>query len=354
MRTLAAYLLRTVLAATGLVLMVLLAIAGFIEFVGQLDNIGTGSYTTAGALLYTSLRMPILAVEMLPVAVLLGALLGLGNLASHSELVAMRAAGISARRLALSVALSGVILAVGGSLIAEFIAPPLDQFARKYRSAESNQAALAGQRNTWVRDGQVVFNVQSIDDQLQFGGVYVFEVDADQRLTMMAHASRADVAEGDRWSLQNFRITRFDTPNITSESLANTVQQYNVDAELLGIAALRPASLSIRGLLAYLDYLKINSLDARAYATEFWGRIANALAIVMMPILAIGFVFGSLRSSGAGARLLVGMLIGLGYFLASRTLANSGQVFGLEPFMVGLAPAAALALATFFAVNRVR
>ena len=354
MKTLTGYLLRTVLTATGLVLMVLLAIAGFIEFIGQLDDTGTGSYTTAGALLYTSLRMPLLAVDMLPIAALLGALLGLGNLASHSELVAMRASGISARRLAAAVASSGLLLAARGALLAEFIAPPLDQFARKYRSAERNQADLAGQRNTWVRDGRLVFNVQSIDDQLQFGGVYVFEIDSDQRLTMMAYASRADIAEGDRWALENFATTRFDAPNVSSESLASTVRQYNVDAELLGIAALRPASLSLRGLVAYLAYLKLNSLDARAYATELWGRVADTLAIVMMPILAIGFVFGSLRSSGAGARLLVGVLIGLAYFLASRTLANSGQVFGLEPFIVGLAPAAVLAVTTVIAVNRVR
>ncbi|MEM7611491.1 MAG: LPS export ABC transporter permease LptG [Pseudomonadota bacterium] len=354
MRTLAAYLTRTVLLATGLVLMVLLAIAGFIEFIGQLDNTGTGSYSTAGAVLYTALRLPLIAVDMLPVAALLGGLLGLGGLAAHSELVAMRAAGISARRLAASVAVSGVLLAVVGGIVGEYIAPPLDQFARKYRSAERNQADLAGQRNTWVRDGQRIFNVQSIDDQLQFGGVYVFEISEDERLSMIAYARRADLAEGNEWSLQNLSQTRFDGRKALGETLDSSVQRYNVDAELLGIAALRPSSLSLRGLYAYLNYLKANKLDSRAYATEWWSRLSDIAAVVLMPILAIGFVFGSLRSSGAGARLLVGMLIGLTYFLASRTLANSGQVFALEPFVVGIAPAAALAIITAIAVNRVR
>ena len=73
-----------------------------------------------------------------------------------------------------------------------------------------------------------------------------------------------------------------------------------------------------------------------------------------MPMLAIGFVFGSLRSTGAGARLLVGVLIGLGYFLASRTLANSGEVFSIDPLLVGIAPTAALALATAIAIQRIR
>ncbi|MEL6950338.1 MAG: LPS export ABC transporter permease LptG [Pseudomonadota bacterium] len=354
MKTLAAYLLRTVLGATGLVLLVLLAVAGFIEFIGQLDDTGEGSYTTAGAALYTALRLPMLGVDMLPVATLLGALVGLGNLAGHSELIAMRAAGISARRLGLAVAVSGLLLAVGGAVIAEYIAPPLDQFARKYRTAARNRADLAGTSNTWVRDGRRVFNVERVDEQLQFGGVYVFEVESDQELAMVAYASRADLDPDGRWALQSFTETRFDGMNVSATSAPTILRDFNVDAELLGIAALRPYSLSVRGLLAYLSYLRANRLDARAYETELWSRVSDVLATVLMPMLAIGFVFGALRRSGTGARLTLGVLIGLAYFLASRTLANSGQVFALEPALVGLAPSAALAIATIIVLQRVR
>ncbi len=354
MKLVATYLLRTVLLATGLVLVVLLAVAGFIEFIGQLDDTGEGSYTTAGALLYTALRLPLLGVDMLPVATLLGALVGLGNLAGHSELIAMRAAGISARRLGMAVAVSGLLLAFGGAVIAEYIAPPLDQFARKYRSAARNKADLAGRGNTWVRDGRRVFNVERIDEQLQFGGVYLFEIEPDQELAMVGYASRADLDAEGRWALESFTETRFDGMNVQATRAPSILRDFNVDAELLGIAALRPHSLSVRGLLAYLDYLRANRLDARAYETELWSRVSNLFATVLMPMLAIGFVFGTLRRSGTGARLTLGVLIGLAYFLASRTLANSGQVFALEPAIVGLLPGAALALATAVVLQRVR
>lgn len=354
MKLLAGYLLRTVIAATGLVLLVLLALAGFIEFIGQLDDTGRGSYNTAGAALYTALRLPLIAVDMLPVAALLGALLGLGGLASHSELIAMRAAGISARRLALAVSLSGVLLAFTGLAVAEVIAPPLDQFARKYRSAARNETEQSGRRDTWVRDGGRIFNVGGIDDQLGFGGVFIFEIDDRQQLQRVGFASRADMADGNRWALENYSETVFSDGRIEARQVDNVAQRYNVDAELLGIAALRPGSLSLSGLRAYLGYLRLNKLDSRAYATEFWSRIANIGAVVLMPVLAIGFVFGSLRSAGAGGRLLVGVLIGLGYFLLSRTLANSGQVFSIDPLLVGFAPTVALAIATLIAVNRVR
>ncbi|MEO0364292.1 MAG: LPS export ABC transporter permease LptG [Pseudomonadota bacterium] len=354
MRLLAGYLMRTVIGGTGLTLLVLLALAGFIEFVGQMDDTGTGTYTTVGALLYTTLRMPLLAVDMLPVASLLGALLGLGALAGNSELIAMRAAGISAWRLAGAVLLTGLVLSVGGAVVAEYLAPPMDQFARKYRSAARSDSQLAGTQNTWVRDGDTVFNVETNDGQLSFGGVFVFELGDGQQLRSLGRATQADLADSDGWVLQNFAQTRFDGYSVQAESKARQLQGFNVDAELLGIAALRPRSLSMSGLLAYLGYLNSNGLDTRGYATELWRRVGDSIAVVLMPVLALGFVFGSLRRSGAGARLLLGVLIGLGYFLISRTLSSSGQVYQLSPVIVGLAPAMLLLVATVIAVRRVR
>lgn len=354
MKLLGGYLMRTVIGGTGLTLLVLLALAGFIEFVSQMDDTGTGTYTTVGALLYTTLRMPLLAVDMLPIAALLGALLGLGALAGNSELIAMRAAGISAWRLARAVIATGLVLSIGGAIVAEYLAPPMDQFARKYRSAARSDSELAGTRNTWVRDGDAVFNVETSEGQLSFGGVFVFELDEAQRLRAVGRATQAELATDDGWVLRNYAETRFDGYSVEAESSARRLQKFNIDAELLGIAALRPKSLSISGLLAYLAYLDTNGLDNRGYATELWRRVGDAIAVVLMPVLALGFVFGSLRKSGAGARLLLGVLIGLAYFLVSRTLSSSGQVYELDPALVGLAPAMLLMFATVIAVRRVR
>ena len=91
------YLMRTILTSTALVLIVLLALAGLIEFIAELDDT-RGDYQTAEAILYTLLRLPNLAFEMLPVSTLIGSLLGLGGLAASSEITVMRSAGISVTR----------------------------------------------------------------------------------------------------------------------------------------------------------------------------------------------------------------------------------------------------------------
>ena len=132
------------------------------------------------------------------------------------------------------------------------------------------------------------------------------------------------------------------------------VESFDLDAEMLGITLVKPVSLSARGLMGYVSYLNKNGLDAQRYETELWSRVARTATVVIMPALALAFVFGSLRSSGAGARLMIGVLIGLAYFLASEMSANSGQVFNLNPAVVTWLPSIALLTITGFALTRVR
>jgi lipopolysaccharide export system permease protein len=73
-----------------------------------------------------------------------------------------------------------------------------------------------------------------------------------------------------------------------------------------------------------------------------------------MPILSLSFVFGSLRSGGAGGRLMIGVVVGLAYYLASETLANSGQVFKLDPAIVNWLPFVVLCAITTIALVRIR
>ncbi len=355
MTILGRYLMRAVLSATVLVLAVLLAIAGFVEFVAQLDTVGEGNFTVVSALLYSVLRLPLLAVQMVPVAALIGALLGLGQLASQSELTVMRAAGVSKRQLAATIAVSGLVLTLVTAIVGEFLAPPMDQFARTYRTAlKRGDTGTATAGNVWVRDGDTVLNIERLIGELDVGRVYLFDFDADQNLKSVGHALNAGLDGEERWVLENYVATHFDGDTTRVESAARATPAANINSDVLGVAIIRPTSMSLRGLRTYIDYLSGNGLTADAYAAEFWSRIATFVAIVLIPVLAIGFVFGSLRNTGNGTRTLVGVLIGLGWYLATRLLSNSGQVFDLNLVLTAWFPSIALAVITIVAVSRVR
>lgn len=348
------YLMRTILLSTLLVLIVLLALAGLFEFIGQLDNV-QGSFGIPQALMYALLRLPQLTFEMLPIAALIGALLGLGGLATNSELVVMRASGISMARLAGMVALSGVVLTVITALIGEYIGPPLDYFARNMRNeARYEQEDRNGGNTAWVKDGPVVLNLERLNSEFEFGSIYMFRFNDDKSLQSIARAENSGIDDDDRWVLENFRETRFDNDGVQVVESSREIESFDVNSELLGITLVKPVSLSARGLISYVRYLKKNDMSAERYEMELWSRIATTSTVVIMPVLALAFVFGSLRSAGSGGRLVIGVLIGLAYFLASETLANSGQVFNLNPALVTWVPTLALLLVTVFALSRVR
>ena len=348
------YMMRSILAMTALVLLVLLALAGLFEFIAELDDT-QGDYQTLQVVLYSLLRLPQLAFEMLPIAALIGSLLALGGLASNSEIIVMRSAGLSVVRLAVMVGITGLTMLMLTGLLGEFIGPPLDYFARNMRmQARSEQSEERLGKEAWAKDGDMFLHFERVSSEFDFGSIYMFQFDEFNELKSIARAENSGIDDDDNWVLQNFRETQFNDNGVQVVETSFAVESFNIDAEVLGISLVKPQSLSGRGLMSYIDYLKRNSLDADRYETELWYRIARTATVMVMPLLALAFVFGSLRTGGAGARLMIGIVIGLAYYLASEMLANSGQVFNLNPAVVAWLPSGVLLIVTIFALNRVR
>jgi lipopolysaccharide export system permease protein len=346
---------RAIMSMTGLVLGVLLGLFVFIEFVGELDDVGTGDYNILQALLFAVLKLPNMANIMLPMAVLMGALLGLGSLANHSELVAIRAAGVSTRRLAGAVMATGLVLTLVALVLGEYVGPPLDRYARQMRTAaKHSQTGVSTGQSVWVRDGNTILNISQLTDDFRFGGVFVFKMSPDGDLASIGRADSAGVNDENEWVLNNFAESIFVKDGVVTRRSRRSLQKNNLSADLVGLAVVRPSSLSGLNLYRYIRYLERNGLDAQRYAVAFWNRIASAVAVTPMCILALPFVFGRMRSAGTGARMVVGLIIGLAYFLGSRSLADGGLVFDLNPALVAWLPTIALVGVTALAVQRVR
>lgn len=348
------YLTRAILIGSALVLVVLLALAGLFEFIAELDDV-RNNYQTPQAILYTALRLPNLAFEMMPVAVLIGSLIGLGALASHSEIIVMRASGLSVRRIAGMVAFAGGVLLVFAALLGEFVGPPLDFYARDMRlNARLGQEDEQLGNATWVKDGPVYLHLERVSSEFEFGSIYLYRFNDDHTLASIGKADNSGIDDDDRWRLENLRETRFEHDAVQVVESSVAVQSFEVNAELLSNALAKPLSLSLRGLRSYIDYLDRNALDSSRYRSELWYRVSRTVTVLVMPILALAFMFGSLRTGGTGSRLLIGVVIGLAYYLASEMLANSGQVFNLDPVLVSWLPATALVLVTGVALARIR
>lgn len=355
MSVLARYLMRSVLAYTLLVLLVLLVLNGLYLLITQQDEIGIGTYTTAHALMFVGLNMPQQAFDMLPIASLIGALLSLGNLARLMELVVIRAAGVSTVRIAMWVASAGVVLMAMTWVLGEYVAPPMEQYAREMKTFEKfHDYSMAGNRGAWAKDGDTIFSVQQQSAGNSYGGVYVFKFDAQRRLRSMGRANSASIDADNRWQLSDYRESRIEADRIVPTREPSTVLATNLSAEFLGLAAVKPDSMPVRALYSYMQHLKRNGLDARASETAFWARIARTLAVAIIVVLAVPFAFGPMRSTGTGARTVVGIMIGVVFLLIAKLMESSGALFDLPPVVVGWTPTVLLALITSIAVARVR
>ncbi len=348
------YLYRTVLIYTAMALAVLLTLGALFLFISQQSDIGIGNYGAADAFLFTFLNLPAQAFELLPIGALIGALMGLGNLASGSELVVTRASGVSVWRIAWPVGLAGLTLAIAMYGIGEYVAPPMAQFAKQEKTTDKlADISFAGSSGAWVKDGNLILRVQTGEVDQAFGGVSLFEL-AGNRLLSVKHAESISVADPGHWRLHNVSTTRFGTDKIDSEVVPEMTMSSSVNPDFLGLAATDPDLLTLRGLWSYIEHLKRNNLGTASYEIGFWSRIARLVAVIVVALLALPFVFGPLRTTGAGTRTVIGVLLGTVFFLITRTVENGGQLFNLNPALVGWLPTMVIGFCTLVAISRTR
>ena len=351
------YIVRTILGSVLMVGAALLMLGALFIFIGEQDDIGSGGYTALGALWYTLLNLPIFAFDLLPIVALIGSLIGLGSLARGSEITVVRATGISIAHLAGICLLAALVLVGCAVLLGEFLGPALQQTAREQKAFSRFNNVSFGGGGAWVRDGNLILHVARQSSQSQFGGMQIFELSGDHRLLALAqaqHATAASAGSKGKWMLSDYAESRFSGDTVSKSAPSQHVLQSNVTAGFLGLAIENPDQLTNRALWRLISYYRANSLDAREYVFAFWSRIARTVAVIFSVLLAIPFVLGSLRSTGTGTRMLMGLVLGIGFFLLEKLIESGTVVFNLNPVVLAWLPTTLLALVTLALLARAR
>ena len=351
------YIGRTVVGNVLLVLFVLTALAAIINFVSEIHvTYNHEHYTLWNAALYTLMKTPGGMYDMFTVAVLLGALLGLGELASHNELTVLRASGVSAARLGGAALCGGLLLAVACVVIGEFVAPYTEQHAEDRRAElVESRANPLGAGGVWAKDDGAYVNVRSMTGRDTVHGIYTYKVDSQRQLEEASFAA-IGVFAGTDSGLSSVQGTVLKPDGQGASVYAHPREPWKtlLNPELISLFAVDTTSLSARGLYHYIGYMQDNHLDDRRYVAEFWARLAKPVAVLAMLLLAMPFVFGPLRSSSTGQRLLIGMLIGIGFYVFNAIFMQAGIVFGLNPFISAWLPTLLLAATGVIAVQRIK
>ncbi len=348
------YIFRTVATTTLVALLVLLLLEFFLSLLVELEDVGKGRYDLLAAFHYLLLIQPQRLYELFPMALLVGGLLGMGALASGSELIVMRAAGLSLTRLTGSALQAGLILSLAVLVLGEFVAPPLEQTAYEQRAAaKSESMAIRGGRGFWARDGDYFIHVRAVLPGIRLVDIHVFKVGPDTRLETLVAAQGARYMEG-RWLLEEVNRSVLNGDSARTEHLPSLEVASAISPQVLDVLATHPSELSIRDLLVYVDYLERNGLDAQEYRLVLWRKLLAPLIYTTMLVVAMPFVFGPQRSTGTGYRLLVGLLLGLAFFLSNYLLGNVVLLYGLPPLMGAGLPTLLFLGGGFYALRRLR
>lgn len=347
------YLARAVMGGAAMVLLVLLALAAFVGVVGEFGRIGAADYRLADALVYVLLGLPGQAFDFFPIAALIGSLLGLGSLASQNELTVMRAAGVSPWRIARGALQGGVLLMILCLALGEWIAPPAERYGGQMRAeALYDNVNLLGRDGAWLRDGNDYINARHAGPEGRLQQVRLYRFDEQRRLQEAITAQRAQLREG-RWELEDVAVIHPAGERIRALREDRRTWESGIDEELLALVTVQPETLSAAGLMQYIRHLEANELDTDRHRMALWFKLVIPVAVPVMVLLAIPFLFGALRSAGAGQRLVVGMGIGIGFYLVNITLQNTGALLPVPPAVVAWAPTVLLAVASVVALRRI-
>jgi lipopolysaccharide export system permease protein len=350
------YIAQTILISTLLVLLILLGLYTFMDFITELDDLGKGQYQIGDIASYIALSMPKRIYELLPVAALLGSVLGLGNLASQSELVVMRAAGMSVAQINKSVMIVAVSLMVVAVFVGEVLRPPAEQKARAIQSiAQSGVVGAESDHGFWSRDGSHFNHIDRILPDGRFSGISIYEFDAANRLRIITESEIAEYDdEDDSWILTNIVQSTLDEQGVQIRSIEYARWKSQLNPGMVNIVVVPPEFLPVWSLIQYVSFLKQNHQSVEKYQMAFWMKIMMPISSAVMVFLAVPFIFGPLRSSPIGGRILAGALVGIGFHLFNQSFQHLGLVFGVLPWLAAIFPTAVFAGLGYYMMQRVR
>jgi lipopolysaccharide export system permease protein len=349
------HLARAVLVPTLLVLALLITLDCIYLFIDEQSHIGQGTYGMGEAMQFVVLSVPQQCLDLMPAAALIGAMIGLGELARHNEITAFRAAGVSVARIASSLAALGILLMLGTGFVGEYVAPQATAIARQQRSAARTQqeGAMQGTR-IWMQDGTRYIRIDTEAGNRASPTVTLFYIaDDGRRLRAIGRASDVDMTGADQWVLRQYREVRYSPGGLRPFEVAALPMRLRAGASLLDVA-IEPSQRSVVELASLAREFRDDEANARVFAFALWSRIAHAAAVPCCVLLALPFAFGALRSAHPGLRILLSIGIGIVFVLLQQIVEIGALLSSLSAAALAWLPTGALALATGLLISRIR
>jgi lipopolysaccharide export system permease protein len=346
------YVGKTVLSSILLVILMLAGLQAFILFVNQLGDLGKAQYGLWEAAQYVMLLLPYQVYLFFPMASLLGCLIGLGVMANHRELVVMRASGMSIWQVTLAVFKAALLLIILLTVLGETVIPTLSRIANdKKIFALSNGQTLRTSRGMWLRLHRDFINVGTVVSNTVLNQVYQFRFDRAHHLQLARYLATVEYKDGG-WQALDVRETVIHQKNTTARVIPSMQWDVPLKPRVFGLGNREPDEMTLHELRQFLHVQKVMKQSVFNYQLDYWQRLFQPLSTLVMMMLSIPFIFGPLRSSTMGSKLLVGATVGFGFHILNRFFGPLSQVLQWSPLLAALGPTCAFALLGTYLMRR--
>lgn len=347
------YIASAMLKATAMTLVVLVILLVFFGLIDEMDEVGRGSYRMVDAFLVALMSAPRYVFEVFPVAALVGSLVGLGAMAAHGEIIAMRGAGYSLRQIVVAVMKTGVVMMLAVFLFGELVAPVAEQWGEQHRTEKIKQKiTLKTKYGFWARDGRAFVNIRNILPGARLEDIYIYEFDEQRQLKLATHAERAEY-RGSHWQMFGIRQSQVSEQGVSGRELEQARWDSLLDPGLLSAIVIQPTMLTVTQLSRYIDVMRENGQSATDYEVAFWIKVATPLATMVMLFIAVPFVLAHQRFVSMGQRVFLGVMLGMAFYMLNRGMSYVAVVYDVSPVISALVPAAAFLFLGLVMMRRV-
>jgi lipopolysaccharide export system permease protein len=339
-RTMALYVGRLFLVRSFSILFALVLILQTLDLLGESGKIlAVAGNSDSDVWRYVGMRMPQIIETFLPFSVLLGTILTLITLNQNSEVVAMKASGMSAHQVLAPLFLAALLVAGISFAFNERIVTRSTAALSAWQKVEYKKVPKdSGIRtNIWVRDGDNLINAATVDTSgpvIVLGYVTIYERTGGVLSSMLSADSARAVAGG--WEMTNAR--RFIRRSGTVEPLGTIVAAKGVRPDQFTLAQVDGDQLPFLKLQSAIADLEAAGRPVDALKGVLWHKISGPLSAILMPLLGAVAAFGLARSGKLFIRAILGMGLGFAYFVADNFALAMGDLGAYSPFLAAWGP----------------
>lgn len=340
-RTLTLYLAKMFITRILAVLVMLVVVLLALDLLGQsgdiLEREGNGQ---AEILRYAGLRVPQLISRFLPYSVLLATLIMLVALNQNSEVVAMKAAGLSAHQVLSPLLLTALIVSVVSFGFNERVVTRATASLKAWSAADYGPIPEASnvRANVYLTDGDHILSASSLagsGTDIELTDVTWYTRAPGGIISEQITAPRASYA-APGWRLEE--AERFNVGNATTEDLGELVVGETLTPEQIELQSIDPDALSFWELGEKIETFEEAGRRTSEMRAKWWHRISGPLSALLMPLLGSVAAFGLARSGQLFVRAVIGMALGFTYFVVDNAALAMGSFGGYPPFLAAWAP----------------